>query len=1099
MISWIRNRLNQSHHDASTQLYPSALLTVLGLSLLFSSSALKASPTRLGTSITQEEQAEVADPPVDDTAPVVAEQQDPAPESLTADATPLTPLGKNDVPWLEDFRWRAIGPTATGGRVVDIAVDPTNEHHILVASAAGGLWETQNNGTTWNCIFENEGSISLGDIAFDPANPETIWVGTGEANNQRSSLAGDGIYKSTDGGKSWKHMGLRKSQHIGRIVVDPQNSNIVYVAVAGSLYSENEERGLFKTTDGGETWVNVLNAGSRVGVIDVIVHPTDSQIVLAATYERLRRAWNLDEAGPGSAIHRSADGGQTWTRLSGNLPEGLIGRIGLAFCLNEPDTMYATVSNLNPRVVVARAERPRGEPTNDDDNAAPRERRRGGTERRERDQNDDAEDANNTDSDNNDAEAAAAADPQGDATAEAAVAGTDQVETIDSRFGFVLKLQENRWIVSGVTNNSAAGRAGIRNNDQLVSVGGISDWEPAALQTFLQNVLPGDQIQWVMLRGTEERVSNLTLPRSAGPQVVGGEIYRSDDAGLTWKKTNRQPVGGAPPYYYGQIAVDPNDADRLYVLSVPVNVSSDGGKTFNANGARSVHVDHHAIWINPKNSNHVMLGNDGGFHISYDRCETWDYVFNIPMAQFYAITADQQYPYHIYGGLQDNGSWGGPSEGAGGVSADQWYRVGGGDGFYVQVDPSDHNIIYGESQFGAIFRWNRATDQRKSIRPPQSEANSTDGARDRYNWNSPILISQHNPHTIYFGGNKLFMSYNQGDEWLTISPDLTTADPSKLVGNVPHCTITTIAESPLDPNWLMVGTDDGKVHITTDRGQNWNDVSSGFPMKPSSWWCSRVALSHADRATAYVSFTGYREDDFRAFVFKTTDAGKSWISISSNLPAESVNVIKQDPRHPQTLYVGTDLGCYVSINEGQSWRAIEGLPKQSVQDLLVHPRERDLIIGTHGRGIFILDDITPLQETSSKIDNQPAHLFSIRDWVLAPLPGGSSFAGDRKVTAPNSDTGAVIWYQINPAAKGLPVTLVIQDMEGKEVAKLNSPDDIGWHRVLFPASDRGAGPFGGGRRRGGGTAATPPGFYRAVLTVGDETYQQPFQIRRLNQ
>jgi hypothetical protein len=555
-------------------------------------------------------------------------------------------------------------------------------------------------------------------------------------------------------------------------------------------------------------------------------------------------------------------------------------------------------------------------------------------------------------------------------------------------------------------------------------------------------------------------------------------------------------VGGNPPYYYGQIAIDPQNADRLYVLSVPLYVSDDGGKTFNQGGARSVHVDHHALWINPRNPNHVILGNDGGFHISYDRCETWDYVFNIPLAQFYAITADQQRPYHIYGGLQDNGSWGGPSDGAGGVSRDQWYRVGGGDGFYVQVDPTDHNIVYAESQFGAIFRLNRATGERKSIRPPQSEPRS--GARDRYNWNSPILLSRHHPHTLYFGGNKLFMSYNQGDEWLVISPDLTTADPAKLTGNVPHCTITTIAESPLDPDWLMVGTDDGKVHLTRDRGKNWEDVSTGFPTQPESWWCSRVEFSHADKATAYVSFTGYREDDFRPFLFKTTDGGRTWHSISSNLPNQCVNVVKQDPRRAQTLYVGTDLGCYVSLDDGASWKPLPGFGKLPVVDLLVHPRERDLIIGTHGRGILIMDDVTPFQETTEAIHQQAGHLFTIRDWEQVRLPEGSGFAGDRKVVAPNSPSGAVIWYQINPSAKEQSVELLIEDLDGNEIAKLPATNEVGWHRTSFPPTAGGGGRGGRGGRPSGGPRAIQPGIYRAVLLIGDEAWEQIFQIRREN-
>jgi photosystem II stability/assembly factor-like uncharacterized protein len=1032
--------------------------------------------------INETEPPVVAPPPAEE---VKQSEQDTKVESAAVVPEPvLPPLSNESIPWLKDFSWRSVGPTAMGGRIVDIAVNPTHEHHILVASAAGGVWETKNNGTTWRNIFGNEGSSSIGDIAFDPQKPETIWIGTGEANNQRSSIQGDGIYKSSDGGKTWVNKGLQDSYHIGRVVVDPTDSNIVFVAVAGHLYTENEERGLYKTTDGGETWNKVLYISPRAGVIDVIVHPTNPKIVLAASYERLRRAWDLVESGPGSAIHRSEDGGQTWKRVESGFPSGEIGRIGVTYFHGDPQIMFATVANMNMRAPQTQPTQPRGGDRS----------RRGRGENREENREEGAEDGDDETDDKTDENVQENEQETANRSTQETAPSTEN--SIPTRFGFQLRRQDENWTVAGVRNGSPAAQAGIQNGDLLVSIGGTGGWESESLKSYLQQIQAGDRIQWIVKRGDRELNINLTVPRSPGPQRVGGEIYRSDDAGLTWKKVNRQPVGGNPPYYYGQIYVDTQNADRLYVLSVPVYVSDDGGKTFNQTGARGIHVDHHAMWINPQNSRHVLLGNDGGIHVSYDRCATWDHIANLPLTQFYAVTADNQRPYHVYGGLQDNGSWGGPSEGQGGVSADQWYNVGGGDGFYVQVDPRDHNIVYAESQFGAIFRLNRATGQRKSIRPPQSEPRP--GPADRYNWNSPILLSSHNPNTIYFGGNKLFMSYNQGDDWMVISPDLTTANPAKLIGNVPHCTITTIAESPLDPNWLMVGTDDGKVHVTKDRGKNWSDISNGFPVQPASWWCSRVEFSNADKATAFVSFTGYREDDFRPFVFATTDGGQNWKSISSNLPYECINVVKQDPRRSKTLYVGTDKGCYVSIDEGQSWSRLAGFGTLPVHDLLVHSRERDLIIGTHGRGIWIMDDITPLQETSEKIDKQSGHLFTVRDWELYPLPQGGSYSGDRLRKTPNSTPGAIIWYQINPSSQGKNIELSVRDRENREVAKLPVNKETGWHRVVFPS----AGPGGPGGRRDRRSAAgegrpAGPGIYRAVLRIGDESYEQVFQIRRV--
>ncbi len=608
------------------------------------------------------------------------------------------------------------------------------------------------------------------------------------------------------------------------------------------------------------------------------------------------------------------------------------------------------------------------------------------------------------------------------------------------------------------------------------------------LRDFFAALKPGDQIEIVISQDQTERKVQLSATDTPQPGQIGGEIYRSEDGGSTWKKMNQAPVGGTPAYYYGQIRIDPQDDQRLYVLSVPVYVSSDGGKTFKSDGAPSVHVDHHALWVNPKNPNHLMLGNDGGFHISYDRANKWDYVFNLPLAQFYAIGVDMQHPYHVYGGLQDNGSWGGPSKSGGSnVGREDWYRVSGGDGFYVQVDPNDHNLIISESQFGAIGRLDRSTGQRVSIRPPQSGT-----APDRYNWNSPILMSFHDPRVIYFGGNKLFKSFNRGDDWLTISPDLTTNDPAKISGNVPHCTITSIAESRLDKNLLMVGTDDGKLHITRDGGKSWQDISDNFPYRPNTWWCSRVEFSHADKNKAYVSFTGYREDDFRAFVFKTTNGGESWNSLAANLPAESVNVIKQDPINPTTLYVGTEFSAYVSLDDGGTWCELgEGLPRVSVQDLLVHPRDNDLVIGTHGRGIYILDRIKPLQDFKPGVLDKPAHLFSINDWTPLPRSASGGFAGDRKRTVPNPETGTAIWYHLKDEIQKDGISLTVFNAAGQEVAKLDTETKAGLHRVMFPSAGRG----GSRRSRFQRTPATPAGAYKAVLKMGDQTQEQMFEIK----
>ncbi len=930
---------------------------------------------------------------------------------------------------LSEFSWRTVGPTATGGRVVDIAVDPNDKNTIYVASASGGLWRTENNGTTWKVIFEKERTLSIGDIAIDPNDSDTIWVGTGEANNQRSSFWGDGVYKSIDGGASWENVGLADSHHIGRIVVDPNDSNIVYVAALGHLYTSNEERGLFKTIDGGKTWDKVLYISPEVGVSDVVIDHENPNIILAASYERLRRPWNFDGAGPGSAIYRSEDGGNSFKKMTKGLPQGEIGRIGLDIYRGQTNIVYACVSNQNEY-----------------------EQKSGGLK-------------------------------------------IDEPESgkVKIGLGFEVTFDDDGCKVAAVAKNSVAMQLGLRANDRLINIG---DQDVTSKKNFLArfNTLRlGDSVEVVISRGGKEANLEFRIPQSIKRQV-GGEIYRSDNGGLKWKKQNENAVGGSPGYYYGQIRIDPNDDKRLYVLGVPLATSSDAGKTWSNDGARSVHVDHHALWIDPDNSGHVLLGNDGGFHLSYDRAQTWDYVFNIPLAQFYAIGVDMQKPYHVYGGLQDNGSFGGPSKtrSRSGIGRFDWYRVGGGDGFYVQVDPKDSDIIVAESQFGVIGRLDRETGMRRSIRPPQSDPR---GPRDRYNWNSPIVMSQHDSRVIYFAGNRLFKTFNYGDDWQVISPDLTTANPAKISGNVPHCTITTISESPLDKRVLCVGTDDGKVQWSNDGGATWTDMSDRFSIRPQGWWCTRVELSHHDINTAYASFSAFREDDFRSFVFATRDGGATWNSITSNLPEEPVNVIKEDLRNRNLLFVGTEFGVHVSADAGQNWLSLnDGLPRVSVQDLLIHPREMDLVIGTHGRGIYIMDDITALQELNPKTFSEAAYLFKTRTATRWASKSGQTISGDRRAMYPNPPAGVAISYFLKSDVDPKDIKLEVQDEDGKRVGTLKVDPAAGLHRVIWNFS-------GTGRSRRGPRTATSglnslQRHYTVVLQLKDIQLSSKISVSR---
>ncbi|MEO9887218.1 MAG: hypothetical protein ABJR05_04335 [Balneola sp.] len=734
---------------------------------------------------------------------------------------------------IDKLHFRSIGPTRQGGRYVDYAVVDKNPKVFYSATASGGLWKTVNNGISFFPIFDNESVVSIGDVTVDQQDTSIVWVGTGEANNSRSSYYGDGVYKSTDGGKSWKNMGLPESQHIGRILIHPSNSDIVYVAALGGLYSDNPERGLYKTTNGGKSWKEVLDIevnGKKIGVVDAAMHPTDPNTIIAATYDKIRKPWTFNEGGPGSAIYKSTDGGNTWKKLENGLPDGFLGRIGLAFSQKDPNTIYTNIENVN---------------------------------------------------------------------------------------------------VEGVSY--------------------------------------------------EERLRMLTIgiPLGKDQETEGIEVYRSDDTGESWEMVSPEDedVGGYPSYYYQQLIVDPNDSDHVYVLGIRMWETKDGGKTwsrpFRFGG------DNHAMWINPNDSEHMLLGYDHGMGITYDAGANWYHPDEIPLAQFYSIDVDMAYPYNVYGGLQDNGSVKGPSSNPNGVPVrmEDWMRTGGGDGMYNIVDRTNNRYLYNESQFGPIRRTDMVTGETNSIR--------YSGARDmRWNWSSPIVVSEHDADVIYHAGNKVLKSDFRGEGWEEISPDLSNNDEVKAAGtgNIQYGTITTLEESPINPDELWVGTDDGNVQLTTDGGKNWTKLNENIKGNPE-YWVSRIEASAHYPGTAYVSYTGLRRDDFRPFVYKTTDFGKTWKSIASNLPNESINVIKEDHKNPNLLLIGTDQSVYASIDGGKVWtKMTNGYPTNPAYDLVIHPRENDLVVGTHGRGIFITD-ISPLQELNKNVLNSSAHLFDIEPKV----------------------------------------------------------------------------------------------------------------------
>lgn len=807
---------------------------------------------------------------------------------------------------LKNLTYRAIGPTRESGRFIDFAVPEQQPYTFYAATATGGLWKTTNNGITFEPIFDYENVFSIGDMAVAPSDPNIVWVGTGEANNSRSTYWGDGVYKSTDAGKTWENMGLKESHHIGRVVIHPQNPDIVYVAALGHLYSENPERGLYKTTDGGKTWTKALDVvgGNRtIGVVDVAMDPADPDILYAAAYDRLRKPWTYMLGGPGSGLYKSADAGATWKKLAGGMPTGILGRIGIAVYAKNSSILYACIENANKPGLS----------------------------------------------------------------------------------------EDERW----------------------------------------KEILEGKSSQG----------------------MINGEIYRSDDAGETWKKVSpeKQSIGGNPGYYYGQIIIDPNNDQVVHVLSDASRATKDGGKTWLRRPLK-FGGDDHALWINPKDSSHMLLGYDHGMGITYDGGKNWYHPDQLPLAQFYAVGVDMSYPYNVAGGLQDNGSAMGPStkRGGGPIRLEDWQQVGGGDGMYNVFDQKTNRFLYNESQFGPLTRVDLLTGERKRIAYQEKRKDL------RWNWCAPILVSPHSSDVIYHGANILLKSNYRGEYWEEISPDLTTNDPTKLAtgkggdGNIQYCTITTMDESPLEAGVIWVGTDDGNAWLTRDSGKNWsklNDRISGNP----GYWVSRVIASKHDPGTAYLSYTGYRQDDFRPFLYKTTDFGETWTSIAGNLPNEPINVIREDHKNPNLLFVGTEFAVYFSIDSGKSWTKMKtNMPTQPVHDLQIHPRENDLIVATHGRGIFITD-ITPLQEVSSQVLAKDAHLFAIEPkvrWVNSKSNHSSStnFAGESE---PN---GIVVNYYLKTKVKGDIKIIVYKGT--KVISEISGKNEPGIQKIVWDMTSR---------------------------------------------
>ena len=858
-------------------------------------------------------------------------------------------------------RFKNTGPIAMGGRVIAVQGFSEQPHTYFAAYASGGLWRTDDNGITWSPLFENNATITIGDIAVNPKNLNEIWVGTGEDNSSRSSYAGSGIYYTSDGGKSWTHMGLSDTHHISTVVIHPRNPDIVWVSAIGHLYSTNEERGVFKTTDRGKTWKKVLYVNDNTGVIDLVVDPTNPKRLYATAWERSRKAWNFEEAGPGSGVYVSKDGGDSWKLSNDGLPVGpKLGRIGLA------------VSPVNPKVIYAIVDNQQAGQAEEEDDDRPLTRR---------------------------------------------------------------KLQEmDKDTFLKIGNRDIA--AFLRQNRFH------SDIKPAGIKKDLKSgALEMEDIRSYLYDSNRDLFS---------ANVIGVEIFRSDNRGKTWKKTHEEPIEGfafSYGYYFGKIRTDPNDVNTVYILGVPLLKSTDGGKNWELAMTRNVHVDHHDLWISPNNSKQLVLGNDGGVCMSWDGGQNWEEFNFVPAGQFYTLTYDMAKPYRIYGGLQDNGVWYGTARERGRYDRG-WERLGGGDGAFVQVDFRDNDTVYFGSQFGSYTR-SKLTDRSNRLRIFPRHRLKEDPLR--YNWMTPIVLSRHVPDVLYMGAQRVLRSTDQGKTFEPISDDL-SHNPNN-VGDVPFGTISMLAESPHRFGRLYAGTDDGRLWISN--GGEWNEISGEMT---KGLWISGIEVSPHQEGTVFVTLTGYRNDDFSTYVYMSDNFGKTWKDIRGDLPQEACNVIRQDPHNANILYLGTDVGLWVSFNMGANWAPLQSdLPNVPVYAMEIHPRDKDLIVATHGRSVFMADTEVLSQFTPEildsdlhvfKVDNARFSQFwgrSFNPWRSGPSPGSDIhfFTKDEvavTVEIMDKDEQSIFKTDID-AAKGYRIF-----QWGYQVTQIDDPDPKTWHK-----------------------------------------------------
>jgi photosystem II stability/assembly factor-like uncharacterized protein len=1013
--------------------------------------------------------------------------------------------------WVKAITWRCVGPANMGGRITAISVCATDPNTYYVATGGGGLLKTVNNGITFTHQFDHEATVAIGDVCVAPSDPNVVWVGTGENNPRNSVSYGDGVYKSTDGGKTWKNMGLKETFQIGRIAIHPKNPDVVYVGALGRLYGPNPQRGLYKTTNGGQTWEKILYADDKTGVIDLALSPADPDTLLVAMWERRRDGFDsfLNKSAPegydsydpvvrwgkAAGLYRSTDGGKNFERVTHGLPTSNLGRISIDFYRKDPKVVFAVVD----------------------------------------------------------------CEKIGMGTPPKVVRGNGFFGAFgeDAEPGPGARL-------TNILDDSPAAKAGLEVGDVIETFGKTPVKTYPDLNIAVGEHSAGDKVKIIARRDREKREFQVTLterPKGGfggggfgGPggakknrpyhAYYGGQkenvqdqqgpdsfqyggVYRSDDGGVSWKRVNSL---NPRPMYFSCIRVDPSDDRNVYVLGVQQFRSRDGGKSFRADAGKGVHADGHALWIDPRDSRHMLIGCDGGVYVSYDRATNWDHLNQTALGQFYHVAVCNKKPYWVYGGLQDNGSWGGPSRGLRGIGPinEDWVGVGGGDGFVCRVDPEDPDQVYFEMQNGVMVRRNLRTGERAMIGPAGAKGKGKGkgfgkgeepsgkeeppvakgkgkgkGPAHRFNWNTPFILSHHNPRVFYAAGEVVFRSVKRGDDLRVISPEVTLTKRGSA---------TALAESPKNLDVLWVGTDDGGLWVTRDGGKKWTNLTAKIGL-PAPRWVATIEPSRYAEGRAYVVFDGHRSDDDRPYVYVTEDFGETWKSLNANLPTfGSTRCLREDVTNPDLLYLGTEFAVYASLNRGASWAKLNNnLPTVAVHEIAVHPTAGEIVAATHGRSLWILD-VSALRQIKEDVLQKQAHLYKPQgavEWRDQPAVGRTN----RRFVGTNPPPGAQLYYSLKAPAKA--VALKVYDISGKVVREMKGPTKAGLHRVSWDLGrgvarakggkgglgkggmGKGGKGLGGRQGRPGGFAAralVPPGEYRVVLTVDGQDFTQTVRV-----